>query len=69
MKVYANLDSDASVSFLKSYDANLVRIEMSSETKNKLPTLENGSIANWLNSHNIISSAALGFGIVCGVIE
>ena len=68
MKIYANVDSNESISYLKNYDPYLIRIEMSTETRNMLSSLENSSVAQWLMSHNI-EIAYLGEGIVCGVIE
>lgn len=68
MKIYANIDSDKSISFLKNYDAELVKIEMSDKTKSMLSTLENSTIANWLMSHNI-DTASLGDGIICGITK
>ena len=69
MRIYANIESNESISYLKNYDPDLSRIEMSSETKSILPTLENSSVADWLNTHNIANSTTLGFGIICGVVE
>jgi hypothetical protein len=68
MKIYANVDSNESISYLKNYDPHLIRIEMSTETRNMLSSLENSSVAQWLMSHNI-EIANLGEGIVCGVTE
>lgn len=68
MKIYANVDSNESISYLKNYDPHLIRIEMSTETQNMLSSLENSSVAQWLMSHNI-EIANLGEGIVCGVTE
>jgi hypothetical protein len=68
MKIYANVDSNESISYLKNYDPHLIRIEMSTETRNMLSSLENSSVAQWLMSHNV-EIASLGEGIVCGVIE
>jgi hypothetical protein len=68
MRIYANVDSNESISYLKNYDPHLIRIEMSTETRNMLSSLENSSVAQWLMSHNV-EIASLGEGIVCGVIE
>ena len=68
MKVYANIESEESISCLKNYDSHLIKIEMSAETHNLLNALENSSIAQWLKSHKI-KIASLGDGIVCGVTE
>ena len=68
MKIYANVDSNESISYLKNYDPDLIRIEMSTETRNMLSSLENSSVAQWLMSHNV-ETASLGEGIVCGVTE
>lgn len=68
MKIYANVDSNESISYLKNYDPHLIRIEMSTETRNMLSSLENSSVAQWLMSHNI-ETTSLGEGIVCGVTE
>jgi hypothetical protein len=68
MKIYANVDSNESISYLKNYDPHLIRIEMSTETRNMLSSLENSSVAQWLMSHNV-ETASLGEGIVCGVTE
>lgn len=68
MKIYANVDSNESISYLKNYDPFLIRIEMSTETRNMLSSLENSSVAQWLMSHNV-ETASLGEGIVCGVTE
>lgn len=64
-KIYANLESDASVSYLARSDSELNRIEMSQETKNDLPE----NVRNWLNTHKIEINSSLGEGIVCGVVE
>lgn len=69
MNIYANIDSDESISYLKNYDPHLIKIEMSSETKGLLNALQNTSIALWALSHNIEISSSLGEGIVCGVTE
>ena len=68
MRIYANVDSNESISYLKNYDPDLIRIEMSTETRNMLSSLENSSVAQWLMSHNV-ETASLGEGIVCGVTE
>ena len=68
MRIYANIESDESISYLKNYDPHLIKIEMSAETRNMLFSLENSSVAQWLMSHNV-ETANLGEGIVCGVIE
>jgi hypothetical protein len=68
MRIYANIESDESISYLKNYDPHLIKIEMSAETRNMLSSLENSSVAQWLMSHNV-ETANLGEGIVCGVTE
>lgn len=68
-KIYANIESDESISYLKNFDPHLIKIEMTYETKDMLSTLDNSSVANWLLSHNIEMSSGLGEGIICGVIE
>ena len=68
MRIYANVDSNESISYLKNYDPDLIRIEMSTETRNMLSSLENSSVAQWLMNHNV-ETASLGEGIVCGVTE
>ena len=68
MKIYANVDSNESISYLKNYGPQLIGIEMSTETRNMLSSLENSSVAQWLMSHNV-ETASLGEGIVCGVTE
>lgn len=68
MRIYANVDSNESISYLKNYDPHLIRIEMSTETRNMLSSLENSSVAQWLMSHNV-ETVSLGEGIVCGVTE
>ena len=45
MNIYANIDSDESISYLKNYDPHLIKIEMSAETKELLNALQNTSIA------------------------
>lgn len=69
MKIYANIESDKSISYLKNYDPHLIKIEMSAETKELLNALQNTSIASWASSHNIDISSSLGEGIICGVTE
>ena len=69
MKIYANIESDKSISYLKNYDPYLIKIEMSAETKELLNALQNTSIASWASSHNIDISSSLGEGIICGVTE
>lgn len=69
MKIYANIDSDESISYLKNYDPHLIKIEMSSETKKMLSELENTTVAAWVMSHNIDTGSSLGEGVICGVIE
>lgn len=69
MKIYANVDSDESISYLKNYDPHLIRIEMSAETQELLSALQNTSIATWALSHNTDISSSLGEGIICGVTE
>lgn len=69
MKIYANVDSDESISCLKNYDPHLIKIEISAETKELLNALQNVSIAMWVLSHNIEISSSLGEGIICGVTE
>jgi hypothetical protein len=68
MRIYANIESDESISYLKNYDPHLIKIEMSAETRNMLSSLENSSVAQWLMSHNV-EIASLGEGIICGVTE
>lgn len=68
-KIYANIESDESISYLKNYDPHLIKIEMTNETKDMLSNLENSSVANWLLSHNIEMASGLGEGIICGVME
>ena len=69
MKIYANIESDKSISYLKNYDPLLIKIEMSAETNELLNALQNTSIASWASSHNIDISSSLGEGIICGVTE
>ena len=69
MRIYANVDSDESISCLKNYDPHLIKIEISAETKELLNALQNTSIAAWILSHNIEISSSLGEGIICGVTE
>jgi hypothetical protein len=68
MRIYANIESDESISYLKNYDPHLIKIEMSAETRNMLSSLENSSVAQWLMSHNV-ETVNLGEGIICGVTE
>jgi hypothetical protein len=67
--IYANIESDESISYLKNYDSHLIRIEMSNETKDMLSILENTSVAGWIKSHKIDSNSSLGEGMICGVME
>ena len=67
--IYANIESDESISYLKNYDPHLIRIEMSNETKDMLSTLENTSVASWIKSHKIDYNSSLGEGMICGVME
>lgn len=67
-RVYANIDSDKSISYMKNYDEFFSYIVMSQETMNMLDSLENPSISNWLRTHRI-ENISLGDGIICGVIE
>jgi hypothetical protein len=68
MRIYANIESDESISYLKNYDPHLIKIEMSAETRNMLSSLENSSVAQWLMSHNV-ETVNLGEGIICGATE
>lgn len=68
-KIYANLDSDASVAKMMEYDSEFIKIEMNQDTKNNLSNLENTTLRAWLESHNIDIGSNLGENIICGVIE
>lgn len=67
--IYANVENEESISYLKNYDPYLIKIELSNETEDMLSTLENTSVVNWINSHKIDYNSSLGEGMICGVME
>ncbi len=65
-RIYANLESHESISYLKNYDNRLITIQMSKETRKRAL---NTDFANWIFTHNISETPDLGEGILCGVAE
>lgn len=64
-RIYANIDSADSISYLAHSDFEYNKIEMNQETIDALPS----NIDSWLKTHRIEINTSLGYGIVCGVIE
>lgn len=64
-RIYANIDSADSISYLAHSDFEYNKIEMSQDTINALPS----NIYSWLKTHKVEINTSLGYGIVCGVIE
>jgi hypothetical protein len=68
-KVFANIDSPESVSYMKSrYGSAITRVEMSSDTRASLLQNDFLEVAKWLNGYSI-DIANHGWGIICGVVE
>ena len=69
MKVYANIDSLESMSYLKSrFGSTINRIQLSTETQGMLKEQEYQEIAEWIKNYTT-DVASLGYGIICGVVE